>query len=63
MRLHKSSLMEDHCDIIHLVRCIQKMEGQDTCFARDFQRCTRVDSCQWASYCSQLNQAATDGEE
>ncbi|HHP7235155.1 MAG TPA: hypothetical protein ACFCUC_11045 [Desulfobacterales bacterium] len=63
MRLHKSSLMEDHCDIVHLVRCMQKMEGQECCFARDFHGCTQTDSCRWARYCSQLSPAAKDGEE
>lgn len=63
MRLRKSPLMENHCDIVHLVRCIQKMEGQECCFARDFHRCLRVDACQWAEYCSQLSQDADEGDK
>jgi len=54
--------MEDHCDIVHLVRCLQKMEGQERCFARDFQFCNQVDICRWSRYCSQLSRAADESE-
>jgi len=62
MRLPKSSATENHCDIVHLVRCLQKMEGHERCFARDLHHCTQVDICRWSRYCCQLSRDGDDEE-
>jgi hypothetical protein len=37
-------------DLIHLIRSIQRLEGNPDCFRSAIQNCGRVD-CAWRIYC------------
>jgi hypothetical protein len=43
-------MTEDFLDLTHLVRSIQRQEGNPDCFRTGLQHCDRMD-CAWRKYC------------
>ena len=37
-------------DLVHFIRSIQRLEGNDDCFARSDEDCDRLD-CAWRKWC------------
>ena len=43
-------MKDNSVDLIHLIRSIQRLEGNPDCFRRAIKHCDRVD-CVWRIYC------------
>ena len=46
-------------DIIHLIRSIQRVEGDPDCFRRIKKDCDKIDCC-WREYCIESHQTTKD---
>ncbi len=55
-------MTEDFLDLTHLVRSIQRQEGNPDCFRTGRQHCDRLD-CAWRNYClGSRNNLSVDAE-
>lgn len=43
-------MVEDFCDLIRLIRSLQRLEGHPDCFGTAEQFCGRTE-CAWREYC------------
>jgi hypothetical protein len=43
------------CDLAHLIRSIQRLEGNPTCFGSAYKNCDQQD-CAWLEYCLEETQ-------
>ncbi|MFH2218957.1 MAG: hypothetical protein ABII68_04780 [Pseudomonadota bacterium] len=46
-------------DVTHLIRSVQRIEGNPDCFGKEKDGCDRVD-CAWREYCGGQNTTATE---
>lgn len=45
-----SSMDEDFCDLVRLIRSLQRLEGNPECFGREEISC-KYTLCAWRDYC------------
>jgi len=46
----RGSMVEDFCDLVRLIRSLQRLEGHPDCFGTAEQFCGRTE-CAWREYC------------
>jgi hypothetical protein len=55
-------LARDYLDVTHLVRCIQRAEGNPDCFRKIMEECQEINCC-WRAYCVEGTQVTGTAEK